>query len=161
MHGIHHVVDCWFAVRQGQRALMSLVPFQTAGAKEGRDSGAEEVNAEEVSALCACRWWAWQGVGREILDTANLRTKILDFRGFDLSRIVILRCEILISIVHFLESLSQVLVAIILVGRLGVVESARRRRRSTRRWRIWSTRSTSTCFRSWRPKTMCYMCSNS
>ena len=56
-----------------------------------------------------------------ILLTANLRTKILDFRGFDPSIILILRDGILMSIGDFLESLSQaILVGIMLVGRLGV-----------------------------------------
>ena len=45
--------------------------------------------------------------------TANLRTKILDFRGFDSSRILILRGGILMSIGSLPESLSQA----ILVGR--------------------------------------------
>ena len=39
--------------------------------------------------------------------TANLRTKILDFRGFDSGRILILRGGILMSIGDFPESLSQ------------------------------------------------------
>ena len=53
--------------------------------------------------------------------TANLRTKIVDFRGFASSRILILRGGILVSIGKFPESLSQaILVGIILVGRLGV-----------------------------------------
>ena len=54
--------------------------------------------------------------------TANLRAKILDFRGFDSSRILILRGGILMSIGNVPESLSQrILVGIILVGRLGVM----------------------------------------
>ena len=54
--------------------------------------------------------------------TANLRTKILDFRGIDSSRILIVRGGILKSIGNFPERLSQqILVGIILVGRLGVV----------------------------------------
>ena len=53
--------------------------------------------------------------------TANLRTKILDFRGFDSSRILILRCGILMSLGSFLEVLGRaILVGIILVGRLDV-----------------------------------------
>ena len=53
--------------------------------------------------------------------TANLRTHILDFRGFDSSTILILRGGIPVSIGDFPESLSQtILVGIILVGRLGV-----------------------------------------
>ena len=53
--------------------------------------------------------------------TANLRTKILDFRGFGSSRIVILRVEIPRPIGSLPESLSQAILAgIILVGRLGV-----------------------------------------
>ena len=58
--------------------------------------------------------------------TANLRTKILDSRGFDSSIIFMLRGGILMAKVNSLESLSQrVLVAIILVGRLGVRPSSR------------------------------------
>ena len=57
---------------------------------------------------------------RRVPDTANLRTKILDFGGFDSSRIFSLRVGILMSIGDFPESLSQaILVGIILVGRLG------------------------------------------
>ena len=53
-------------------------------------------------------------------DTANLCTKILDFRGFDSSRILIQRGGIPGPVGNFLESLSQrILVEIILVGRLG------------------------------------------
>ena len=53
---------------------------------------------------------------------ADLRTKILDFRGLDSSRILSLRGGILISIGDFPGSLSQrILAGIILVGRLGVI----------------------------------------
>ena len=53
--------------------------------------------------------------------TANLHTKILDFRGLDSSIILILRCGDLMLIGSILKSLSQrILVGIILVGRLGV-----------------------------------------
>ena len=53
--------------------------------------------------------------------TANPRTEILDFKGFDSSIILILGGEILMSIGHFPEMLSQrILVGIILVGTLGV-----------------------------------------
>ena len=48
--------------------------------------------------------------------TANLRTKIMDFRGFDSSRILILRVGIPMRIGNSPESLSQ----LILIGRLGV-----------------------------------------
>ena len=49
-------------------------------------------------------------------------TKILDFRGFDSSRILTLRGGILVSIGDVPESLSQaMLVGIMLVGRLGVL----------------------------------------
>ena len=59
------------------------------------------------------------GGGKASTVTANLRTTILDFRGFDSSRILILRGGLLMSIGNFLESLSQaILVGIILVGRL-------------------------------------------
>ena len=52
--------------------------------------------------------------------TANLSTKILDFRGFDSSRISSLRGGILMSTVNSPEVLSQrTLGRIILVGRLG------------------------------------------
>ena len=47
-------------------------------------------------------------------------TKILDFGGFDSSRILVLRGGTLMSTGNFLEGLSQgVLAGIILVGRLG------------------------------------------
>ena len=53
--------------------------------------------------------------------TANLRTKNLDFRGFDSSIILILRGGILRSVRIFLESLSQqILAGIISAGRSGV-----------------------------------------
>ena len=52
---------------------------------------------------------------------ANLCTKILDFRGFDSSRVLILRGGVLMSIGDFPESLSQAILAgRFLVGRLGV-----------------------------------------
>ena len=54
-------------------------------------------------------------------DTANLRTKIMDFRGFDSSIILILRSGIPRPIGSFPECLSRaILVGIILVGRLGI-----------------------------------------
>ena len=54
--------------------------------------------------------------------TAYLRTKILDFRGFDSSIILILSGGILMSIGILPESSSQgILVGLILVGRSGVV----------------------------------------
>ena len=57
--------------------------------------------------------------------TANLRTKTLDFRGFDSSRILTLRSGIPMSIGNLLEIASrQILVGIILVGRLGAVSVA-------------------------------------
>ena len=59
------------------------------------------------------------------MGTANLRTKILDFRGLDSSRILILRGGILMSIGNFPEIVSQpVLAGMILVGRLGVLHRA-------------------------------------
>ena len=52
--------------------------------------------------------------------TANLRTKIKDVRGPDSSVILILRVAILMCLGSFLESLSQrILAGILLVGRLG------------------------------------------
>ena len=51
-------------------------------------------------------------------DTADLRTKTLDFGGFDSSRILILRGGTLMSIGSFPESSSQqILVGRVLVGR--------------------------------------------
>ena len=61
------------------------------------------------------------------MSTANLRTKILDFRGLDSSRILSLRGGISRPIGNFRESLSQaifVLVGVILVGRLGVIRGS-------------------------------------
>ena len=53
--------------------------------------------------------------------TANLHTKILDFRGFDSNIILVLRGGILMSIGTIAEVLSQaILVGIISVGRLCV-----------------------------------------
>ena len=67
-------------------------------------------------------WHVVHGKGHK----ANLRTKILDFRGFDSSRILSLRGGILTSIGNFLESLSRgILVVIVLVGRLGVLQTLR------------------------------------
>ena len=58
--------------------------------------------------------------------TANLCTKILDFRGFDLSRILISRGGIPRPIRKLPESLSQAILAgMILVGRLGVAGHCR------------------------------------
>ena len=52
-----------------------------------------------------------------IRNTANLCTKILDFRGLDSSRTLISRGRIPMSTGYFLEMLSrQILAAIILVG---------------------------------------------
>ena len=52
---------------------------------------------------------------------ANLRTNIMDFRGFDSSIILILRGGIPRPMGNFPESLSQaILVGIMLVGRLGL-----------------------------------------
>ena len=60
-----------------------------------------------------------------LLISANLRAKILDFRGFDSSMILNLSVGILMSKENSLEILSQqILVWIILVGRLGVVCAA-------------------------------------
>ena len=56
--------------------------------------------------------------------TADLRTKILDFTGFDSNIIFMLSDGILMPIGNFPEMLSQqILVGIILVGRLGVPPS--------------------------------------
>ena len=56
--------------------------------------------------------------------TANLRTSIMEFRGFDSSIILILRGGIPRPIGNVPESLSQaILVGMILVGRSGVVSS--------------------------------------
>ena len=62
-----------------------------------------------------------QPQGRSAVCTANLRTDIMDFRGFDSSIILIIRGGIPRPTGDFPESLSQaILVGIILVGRLGV-----------------------------------------
>ena len=64
--------------------------------------------------------------------TANLRTEILDLRGFDSSGILISRGGILMYKGNFPESLSQqILAGIILAGRLGVQASLRRTCAST------------------------------
>ena len=57
--------------------------------------------------------------------TANLRTKILDFRGLDSSIILMSRGGTLMSIGNFLETLSQqILVGRFLVGRLGATNAS-------------------------------------
>ena len=54
---------------------------------------------------------------------AKLRTKIMDFRGFDSIIILFLSGGVLMSIGDFQESLSRaILVGIMLVGRLGVAK---------------------------------------
>ena len=54
-------------------------------------------------------------------NAANVRTKILEFRGFDSSIILILRHGVPRLVRNFPEMLSQaVLVGVISVGRLGV-----------------------------------------
>ena len=59
--------------------------------------------------------------------TANLPSKILDLRGFNSDIILILRGGILMSIGNPTEIMShQILVGIILAGRLGVRESPRK-----------------------------------
>ena len=80
---------------------------------------------DNKSCLCAS---ASRGRGFSILGVlshrrrANLHTKILDFGGFDSSRVLILRRGILMSIGISPESLSQaILVGIILVGKSGVI----------------------------------------
>ena len=66
-----------------------------------------------TTALCSC-------LAGACVKTDSLRTKILDFGGFDSSRILILRGGIPMSIGDFPESLSQViLVGTFFVGRLG------------------------------------------
>ena len=63
----------------------------------------------------------WPG-SKHMATSANLHTKILDFRGFDSSIISSLRGGILMSVGDFLEVLSQgILAGVILVGRLGAV----------------------------------------
>ena len=52
--------------------------------------------------------------------TANLRTTILDSRGFDSSRLLILRGGILMSIGNIPENLIQAILVGIILGRLGV-----------------------------------------
>ena len=70
--------------------------------------------------------------------TANLRTKILDFRGLDSSIILILRGGTPRPIGDFPESWSQgILAGRLLVGRLGVLWPPARQARSHRT--MWST----------------------
>ena len=57
---------------------------------------------------------------------ANLRAKILDFRGFDSNIILIQRGVILMSIGDFPENLSRAMfVGMMLAGRLGVIAEER------------------------------------
>ena len=75
-----------------------------------------------ICALCLVSWFMFDLHYSTLLcPTANLRTKILDFRGFGSIRILILRGGILMSIGDFPEMWSQrVFVGTVLVGRLGV-----------------------------------------
>ena len=80
------------------------------------------LNLTAETSLSRSLWRAF-GAAKRGRRTANLRTKILDFRGFDSFRISILRDGFLVTKgnCHCLESLSQsILAGIILVGRLGV-----------------------------------------
>ena len=53
---------------------------------------------------------------------ADLRTNMMDFRGFDSSKILIIRVGILMPTGNFPEDLSQaILVGIMLVGRMGPI----------------------------------------
>ena len=73
---------------------------------------AEPRKASLAARPAGCKRWSC---------TANLRTQIVEFRGFDSSIILFLRGGIPRRIGNFLEVLSQeILVGIILVGRLGV-----------------------------------------
>ena len=66
-----------------------------------------------------------------IITTANLRTNIVGFRGFDSSVILILRGGILMSIGYLPESFSQaMLVGVMLVGKLGVFQHGNNRQAS-------------------------------
>ena len=52
--------------------------------------------------------WARQAAADVAVHTANLRTKVLDIRGFDSSRVLVLRGGILMSIGNFLDKSFQV-----------------------------------------------------
>ena len=73
--------------------------------------------------------------------TANLRSKILDFGGFDSSIILILRRGILMSKGNFPESLSQAILVAIMLGRLGVLSPASGRGRDKRGFHRMATTS--------------------
>ena len=65
--------------------------------------------------------WHCSCEAQRAIFTANLRSKILDFRGFYISIILILRAGILMSVGNCLDFWSQaILVGIVLVGRLGL-----------------------------------------
>ena len=97
------------------------------------DTGTEDGRAQAVANPGLQKRWPslggrfrnrqrWSEQRSPLQFTANLRTKILDFRGFDSSIILILRGGILRSLGNFPETVSQqILVGIILAGRLGVV----------------------------------------
>ena len=71
--------------------------------------------------------------GRAVGRTANLRVKILDFRGFDSSKILIFSSGILVSIGISPEVVlrQEILVGIILVGRFGADAAPRLARPSS------------------------------
>ena len=77
--------------RLGSNARVSRLLLRELGARTIGTLNTTKLLSTPVSSTC----------------TANLRTKILDFRGFDSSRILILRGGILISIGNFPESLSR------------------------------------------------------
>ena len=101
----------------------------------------------------ASRFYTMRQPGTMRLDetscTANLRTKILDSRGFDSSTILKLWGGILRSTGDFPESLSQrIIVGIILVGRLGLHTTRGVTRLSSIRTELSPRQSTASIFPS-------------
>ena len=81
--------------------------------RRGYRIGGEATGAQAALTFCPGRRGVWhpslaalQSPSRS-RSTFNLRTRIFDFRGFDSSRILIVRGGILMSMGNFPESLSQ------------------------------------------------------
>ena len=91
-------------------------------------------------------FWQASSTKTSSAGTANLRTNIMDVRGFDSSIILILRGGILMSIENSPGSLSHaILVGIMLVGRLGVLGDFQWRAPARRRARELLSRSLLSC----------------
>ena len=88
-------------------SIVSYIIFARLGRVEGPPG--LRLDGQDLRRPCFIRW-----------STPDLPTNIVDFRGFDSSRILIQTGGIITSTGDFLESLSQAMLVGMLVGRLGV-----------------------------------------